>query len=56
MQQLNGVLYKACKDYGYNFVDIGAVPKSDLWTDGINLLKSGITAIAMNLKSSFRRF
>ena len=56
IQQLNDLLYKRCIEYGYNFVDNGAISKTDLWTDGIHLLESGIRKIAKNLISSFNYF
>ena len=33
MQQLNDLLYKGCIEYGYNFIDNGAVSTTDIWTD-----------------------
>ena len=52
MHQLNGLLYKACKDYRHNFIDIGAVLKRDLWTYGIHLLKSGKAVLIIFLNSN----
>ena len=56
IQQLNDLLYKGCIEYGYNFIDDGAVSTTDLWTDGIHLRESGITKIAKNLISGFNYF
>ena len=56
IQQLNDILYKGCIEYGYNFVDNGAISTIDLWTDGIYLLESVMTKIAKNLISSFNYF
>ena len=53
IQQLNNLLYKRCIEYGYSFINSGAVSKIDLWTDGVHLLDSGKTKIANNLRSSF---
>ena len=56
IQQLNNLLYKRCIEYGYDFINNGAVSKIDLSTDGIHLLDSGKTKIANNLISSFNYF
>ena len=53
IQQLNNLLYKRCIEYGYSFINSGAVSKIDLWTDGVHLLDNGKTKIANNLRSSF---
>ena len=50
------LLYKRCKEYGYSFINNGAVSKIDLWTDGIHLLDGGKTKIANNLTVSFNYF
>ena len=55
-QQLNDLLYRKCIEYGYNFIDNGAVSKIDPWTDENHLLDSGKTKIANNLISSFNYF
>ena len=47
------LLYKECIEHGYNFIDNGAISTTDLWTDGIHLLESGIMKITKNLISSF---
>ena len=59
IQQLNDYLYKRCIEYGFNFIDNGAVSKMDLWADRIHLLHlldSGKTKIVNNLISSFNYF
>ena len=56
IQQLNNLLYKRCIEYGYSFINNGAVSKIDLWTDGIHLLDSGKTKIANKLISTFNYF
>ena len=56
IQQLNNLLYKRCIEYGYSFINDGAVSKIDPWTDGIPLLEKGKTKIANNLISSFNYF
>ena len=56
IQQLNDLLCKGCIEYGFNFVDNGAVLKIDLWTGRIHLFENGITKIAKNLISSFNYF
>ena len=56
IQQLNNLLHKRCIEYGYSFINKGAVSKIDFWTDGIHLLDSGKTKIANNLISSFNYF
>ena len=56
IQQLNNLIYKRCVEYGYSFINNGAVSKIDLWTDGIHLLEIGKTKIANNLISSFNYF
>ena len=43
-------------EYGYSFINNGAVSKIDLWTDGIRPLESGKTKTANNLISSFNYF
>ena len=55
-QQLNDLLYSRCIDYGYGFIDNGAVSKIDILIDGIRLLDSSKTKIANNLISSFNFF
>ena len=54
--QLNGPLYKACIEYGYHFLDDGAVWKGNLLTDGIRILESNKMAIAECLIRSFDYF
>ena len=56
IQQLNNLLYKKCIEYGYSFINNGAVSKVDLWTDGIHLHGSGKRKIANNLISNFNYF
>ena len=56
IQQLNNLLYKRCIEYGYSFINDGAVSKIDPWTDGIPLLEKGKTKIANNLIGSFNYF
>ena len=56
IQQLNNLLYKRYVEYGYSFINNGAVSKIDLWNDGIHLLESGKTKIANNLISSSNYF
>ena len=56
IQQLNNLLYKRCIEYGYSFINNGAVSKIDPWTDGIHLLEKGKTKIANNLISNFNYF
>ena len=56
IQQLSNLLYKKCIEYGYSFINNGAVSKIDLWTDRIHLLDSGKTKIVNNLISSFNYF
>ena len=56
IQQLNNLLYKKCIEYGYSFINNGAVSKIDLWTDRIHLLDSGKIKIANNLMSSINYF
>ena len=56
IQQLNNLLHKRCIEYGYSFINNGAVSKIDLWTDGIHLFDSGKTKIENNLISSFNYF
>ena len=56
IQLLNNLLYKKCIEYGYIFINKGAVSKIDLWTDGIHLLDSDKTKIANNLIRSFNYF
>ena len=38
---------------GKSYIDNGAISTTDLWTDGIRLLESGIMKITKNLISSF---
>ena len=56
IQQLNSLLYKKCIEYGFSFINNGAVSKIDLRTDGIHIFDSGKTKIANNLISSFNYF
>ena len=56
IQQLSNLLYKKCIEYGYSFINNGAVSKIELWTDRIHLLDSGKTKIVNNLISSFNYF
>ena len=52
IRSLNGLLYNACRKYGFHFVDNGAVSKCDLLKDGIHLLETGKVIIANNFISS----
>ena len=60
LEQLYDLLCKGYIEYGYNFVDDRAISTINLWTDGIDLLESGITKIVYcennyNKKSSSER-
>ena len=52
IQQLNGLPFHECRRNGSKFADNGAVPETDLWTDGINLMERGKDIIANNLINS----
>ena len=45
-----------CPKNGFHLVDNGAVPKENLWRDGVHLVESGKVIIANNLINCINNF
>ena len=56
IQKLNGLLLNECTKNGFHLVDNGAVPKENLWRDGVHLVESGKVIIANNLINCINNF
>ena len=56
LRERNHFLYQACEEYGFTFIDNGAVKHRYLWNDCVQLLKNSKTIIANNLMHNINHF